>query len=316
MVNISRSLESRQDRRSAICLLQWRRLGELGKCLGHLERNHASRWGSYAAHGHDRARRGALSCQPRMGAVLSDCPTACSPAAGRWRDKTVWTIVNRNEYDVSRTSDVGSGKGRSALLRSLSRRGTEARSRRATTTFLSFAIEAHGFGAVLATTGEPDAAMQQLMAKMKSHDGETAVQLFRRMEDVAAAASRNSSRPSAAPSAPEGMVADSRRRLRLQSRAALRSKAAMTSVSMCNIHGKTCRGVFMSTRCTSMPFYIDKYPVTNAEFKKFLDADPLPSEGRSEFLKDWKNGTYPEGWDNKPVTWVSLEDARAYAMGR
>ena len=31
------------------------------------------------------------------------------------------------------------------------------------------------------------------------------------------------------------------------------------------------------------------------------------------FLRDWKNGNYPEGWDNKPVTWVSLEDARAYA---
>ena len=31
------------------------------------------------------------------------------------------------------------------------------------------------------------------------------------------------------------------------------------------------------------------------------------------FLRDWKNGNYPSGWDNKPVTWVSLEDARAYA---
>ena len=27
----------------------------------------------------------------------------------------------------------------------------------------------------------------------------------------------------------------------------------------------------------------------------------------------WKDGTYPAGWDNRPVTWVSLEDARAYA---
>jgi formylglycine-generating enzyme required for sulfatase activity len=32
------------------------------------------------------------------------------------------------------------------------------------------------------------------------------------------------------------------------------------------------------------------------------------------FLKDWKAGTYPEGWENKPVTWVSLEDAREYAL--
>ena len=31
------------------------------------------------------------------------------------------------------------------------------------------------------------------------------------------------------------------------------------------------------------------------------------------FLRDWKDGTYPDGWANKPVTWVSQEDARAYA---
>ncbi len=31
------------------------------------------------------------------------------------------------------------------------------------------------------------------------------------------------------------------------------------------------------------------------------------------FLKDWKNGSFPAGWENKPVTWVSIEDARAYA---
>jgi formylglycine-generating enzyme required for sulfatase activity len=31
------------------------------------------------------------------------------------------------------------------------------------------------------------------------------------------------------------------------------------------------------------------------------------------FLRDWKNGSFPAGWEKKPVTWVSLEDARAYA---
>jgi formylglycine-generating enzyme required for sulfatase activity len=61
------------------------------------------------------------------------------------------------------------------------------------------------------------------------------------------------------------------------------------------------------------PFYIDKYPVTNAEFKKFLDATHYHPQDDHNFLEDWKSGTYPEGWANKPVTWVSLEDARAYA---
>ena len=61
------------------------------------------------------------------------------------------------------------------------------------------------------------------------------------------------------------------------------------------------------------PFYMDKYPVTNAEFKKFLDASHYHPQNDLNFLRDWKNGTYPDGWANKPVTWVSLEDARAYA---
>ena len=60
-------------------------------------------------------------------------------------------------------------------------------------------------------------------------------------------------------------------------------------------------------------FYIDKYPVTNQQFKKFLDATNYHPKDDHNFLTDWKNGTYPAGWEKKPVTWVSLEDAREYA---
>ncbi len=62
------------------------------------------------------------------------------------------------------------------------------------------------------------------------------------------------------------------------------------------------------------PFFMDKVETTNAEFKKFLDATHYHPADDLNFLKDWKNGTYPAGWGNKPVTWVSLEDARAYAQ--
>lgn len=60
-------------------------------------------------------------------------------------------------------------------------------------------------------------------------------------------------------------------------------------------------------------FYMDKYPVTNQQFKLFLDATHYQPKDNHNFLKDWVQGTYPSGWANKPVTWVSLEDARAYA---
>jgi len=60
-------------------------------------------------------------------------------------------------------------------------------------------------------------------------------------------------------------------------------------------------------------FYIDKYPVTNADFKRFLDATHYQPKDDHNFLRDWKDGAYPAGWANKPVTWVSIDDARAYA---
>jgi formylglycine-generating enzyme required for sulfatase activity len=61
------------------------------------------------------------------------------------------------------------------------------------------------------------------------------------------------------------------------------------------------------------PYFIDKYPVTNQDFKRFLDATGYSPADKLNFLRDWKNGTFPAGWEKKPVTWVSLEDARAYA---
>ena len=40
-------------------------------------------------------------------------------------------------------------------------------------------------------------------------------------------------------------------------------------------------------------FWMDKYPVTNEEFKKFLDATHYHPADDHNFLKDWKNGTFP-----------------------
>jgi formylglycine-generating enzyme required for sulfatase activity len=61
-------------------------------------------------------------------------------------------------------------------------------------------------------------------------------------------------------------------------------------------------------------FYIDRYPVTNRQYKAFMDATHYRPADDHHFLKDWSQGSYPTGWENKPVTWVSIEDARAYAV--
>jgi formylglycine-generating enzyme required for sulfatase activity len=52
--------------------------------------------------------------------------------------------------------------------------------------------------------------------------------------------------------------------------------------------------------------------VTNRQYAEFLKAANYRPADDHSFLKDWKEAQYPAGWDNRPVTWVSLEDARAY----
>ncbi|MDZ7724235.1 MAG: SUMF1/EgtB/PvdO family nonheme iron enzyme [candidate division KSB1 bacterium] len=60
-------------------------------------------------------------------------------------------------------------------------------------------------------------------------------------------------------------------------------------------------------------FYMDKNEVTNEDFKRFLDATGYQPQWPENFLKHWKNGTFPRGRGDHPVVWVSLQDAQAYA---
>jgi formylglycine-generating enzyme required for sulfatase activity len=60
-------------------------------------------------------------------------------------------------------------------------------------------------------------------------------------------------------------------------------------------------------------FYMDKYPVTNAEFKKFLDASKYHPSDTLNFLKHWTNGKPKQGEENFPVVNISYEDAKSYA---
>jgi formylglycine-generating enzyme required for sulfatase activity len=61
------------------------------------------------------------------------------------------------------------------------------------------------------------------------------------------------------------------------------------------------------------PFHIDRHPVTNAQFRAFLEDSGWRPRDSHNFLRHWQDDAPPAGWENKPVTWVALEDARAYA---
>ena len=60
-------------------------------------------------------------------------------------------------------------------------------------------------------------------------------------------------------------------------------------------------------------FFMDKYPVTNQEFGIFLDQTGYRPFDDTNFLAHWTDGKIPEGWENYPVVYVSLQDARFYA---
>ena len=67
-------------------------------------------------------------------------------------------------------------------------------------------------------------------------------------------------------------------------------------------------------------FYMDKYEVTNAQYKMFVDANPEWQKGNisskyhdGNYLKSWNGNDYPSGKDNHPVVNVSWYGAMAYA---
>jgi formylglycine-generating enzyme required for sulfatase activity len=60
-------------------------------------------------------------------------------------------------------------------------------------------------------------------------------------------------------------------------------------------------------------FYMDTYPVTNAEFKKFLVATKYAPQDPDNFLKHWNGGSPPAGQENHPVVYVDRGDCEAYA---
>ena len=59
---------------------------------------------------------------------------------------------------------------------------------------------------------------------------------------------------------------------------------------------------------------IDETPVTNLQFKVFLDATNYQPRMKDNFLKHWMNGQIPSGKEDHPVIYVCLDDARAYAQ--
>jgi gamma-glutamyl hercynylcysteine S-oxide synthase len=225
--------------------------------------------------------------------------------------QTVWTIVNRNEYDVDGPQielTTQAGMRYFDLYHGAELKPGKTESGRAV---LSFAIEAHGFGALLAAPDAPDVSIEKLMSKMKALSAKPLAS-YSHNWDVLPQQIVSIPAAKAPTSAPADMVK-------------IPEADFEFNISGIEIEGFNDIGVDVQYPWEDTPrrfhqhpihvksFWIDKYPVTNAQFKKFLDTAHYHPQDDLNFLRDWHGGTYPVGWDNKPVTWVSIEDARAYA---
>ena len=60
-------------------------------------------------------------------------------------------------------------------------------------------------------------------------------------------------------------------------------------------------------------FLIDKYPVTNEEYLKFIRSTRYIPADTANYLGNWERGLPVSGQERYPVVYVSLDDARAYA---
>jgi formylglycine-generating enzyme required for sulfatase activity len=236
--------------------------------------------------------------------------------ASRWPlgTKTVWTIVNRTGYDIAgRQMDVPVTPGMryfdlyhgTELKAEIDGQSTVASGA------LSFELEGNGYGAVLATPGEPGDDLKALMQRMAAMTKKPLASFSREHAILPQSMVRIEPTTPAA-EAPAGMIR-------------IPGGEFVFKVEGTEIEGGGNPGVdvqypwedsprrFHEKEMQVAPFFIDKFPVTNAEFKEFLDATHYAPADKGDFLRDWKNGSFPEGWDTRPVTWVSLEDARAYA---
>ena len=233
--------------------------------------------------------------------------------ASKWpnKHKTLWTIVNRNHYRIAHErlrTPTRSGVHYYDLWHGIELKPQQ----QGDTTTIDFDLEADGYGSIL-ETDSPDAKLVAVLASMRrmsalplSSFSNEWTTLPQKLVTTAASILGQANDK-------EGMVE-------------IPGGDFLFRVSGIEIEGGNDEGVDVQYPWEGSarryhrhpmhlaPFLIDRYPVTNRQYKQFADVSGYRPRDAHNYLRDWKNGSYPLNWDNKPVTWVSLEDARAYAV--
>lgn len=224
---------------------------------------------------------------------------------------TLWNIVNRNEYEVdgeqiavdhiegTRYFDAWNGVA-------LQPRLADGKATLTTT------LEGKGYGAVLALEANAqDPDLEAFLELMKGF-ARTPLQSLSNQWKSIPQTLVEIARTAVVAEAPEGMVA-------------IPAGEFDFVVGGIEIEGQTWDGVDFQypwessarrghrRRMQMRAFHIDRTPVTNEQFKRFIDQSGYRPRDGHNFLRHWVEGAPAAGWEKKPVTWVSIEDARAYA---
>lgn len=224
----------------------------------------------------------------------------------------LWTVVNRNEYTM---------EGEQLALPHVEGRrwfdawnGIDLQPRIENGhAVLSFALEPRGFGAVFAldANAEND-ELDSFLARMRERARVSLQSLSCTWHSLPQTlVPIQPTAPMA--TAPEGMLT-------------IPAAEFDFVVGGVEIEGQTWEGVdvqypwepsarrFHRHRLAISAFHIDRHLVTNAQFRTFLEGSRYQPRDGHNFLRHWRDGAPLPGWDDKPVIWVGLEDARAYAQ--
>ncbi|MFQ6311333.1 formylglycine-generating enzyme family protein [Lysobacter capsici] len=224
---------------------------------------------------------------------------------------TVWHLVNRNEYEIDGEQIAVAHEPGTRYFDAWNGVALEPRIDGGQAVF-EFVLEGRGFGALLALAPGVEHAgldtfldgMRQLSDIPLHRYSKQWHSLQQRLVPIAPV--------SAVATAPEGMVE-------------IPAGEFDFVVGGIEIEGQTWEGVDVQypwedsarrnhrKRMSMQRFFIDRTPVTNAQYHRFVQASGYAPRDAHNYLRDWVDGAPRAGWENRPVTWIAIEDARAYA---
>ncbi|MBW8807736.1 MAG: SUMF1/EgtB/PvdO family nonheme iron enzyme [Lysobacter sp.] len=225
---------------------------------------------------------------------------------------TVWHLVNRNEYEIDGEQIAVAHEPGARYFDAWNGVALEPRIDGEQAVF-EFVLEGRGFGALLALApGVEHAGLDTFLDGMRQLSD---IPLHRYSKQWHSLQQRLLPIAPVTPvaTAPDGMVE-------------IPAGEFDFVVGGIEIEGQTWEGVDVQypwedsarrnhrKRMSMQRFFIDRTPVTNAQYQGFVQASGYAPRDAHNYLRDWLDGAPRPGWENRPVTWISIEDARAYAQ--